>query len=209
MQEQPRYVPIVREPDLTRIAAATRAVLAEFDRLRELTGHRPDILARLYAARAVAADDDHGAARGLVVQADELRWAELDQLVRLAEAQLEPGRHADVGTWHQDCPDCQAVLAIGRIRARHRYRSVSPRSPPPPAAGQRGGGRPGGGRPGGGQPGGGQPGGGQPGAGQPGTPRRGTPQRGTLQRGTPGAGLLSAAGCPAPGGRVTPGRSAP
>ena len=138
MPEQPRYVPIVREPDLTRIAAATRAVLAEFGRLRELTGHRPDILARLYAARALAADDDHGAARGLVVQADELRWAELEQLVRLAEAQLEPGQHAAVGSWHPGCPDCQAVLAIGRIRARHRYRSVSPRSPPTPASGQHG-----------------------------------------------------------------------
>jgi hypothetical protein len=132
MEEQPRFVPIVREPDLPRIAAATRAVLAEFDRLRELAGHRPEILARLFAARALAADDVHGGAHGLVVQADELRWAELEQLVRLAESQLEPGRHAAVGTWHQDCPDCQAVLAIGRIRARHRYRTVSSRSPPRP-----------------------------------------------------------------------------
>jgi hypothetical protein len=132
MEEQPRCVPIVREPDLPRIAAATRAVLAEFERLRDLTGHRPDILARLYAGRALTADDDHGRAHGLVVQADELRWAELEHLVRLAESRLEPGQHADVGTWHQDCPDCQAVLAIGRIRARHRYRTVSPRRARPP-----------------------------------------------------------------------------
>ncbi len=132
MEEQPRYVRIAREPDLPRIAAATRAVLAEFERLRDLTGHRPEVLARLYAGRAVAADDDHGRAHGLVVQADELRWTELEHLVRLAETRLEPGQHADVGTWHQDCPDCQAVLAIGRIRARHRYRTVSPRPPPRP-----------------------------------------------------------------------------
>jgi hypothetical protein len=142
MEQQPEYVPIVREPDLPRITAATRAIFAEFDRLRRLTGHRPDILARLYAERALTADDDHGRAHGLVVQADELRWVELEHLVRLAETALEPGRHADVGTWHPDCPDCQAVLAIGRIRARHRYRTVSPRSrdvrpsgPGPPAAG--------------------------------------------------------------------------
>jgi hypothetical protein len=137
MEEQPEYVPIVREPDLPRIAAATRAVLAEFERLHELAGHRPDILARLYAVRAVTADDDHGRAQGLVVQADELRWTELEHLVRLAETRLEPGAHGEVGTWHQDCPDCQAVLAIGRIRARHRYRTVSPRqrARPPPARG--------------------------------------------------------------------------
>jgi hypothetical protein len=134
MDERPRQVPIVREPELPRIAAATRAVLAEFERLRRLAGHRSDILARLFAARALAADDEHGTAHGLVVQADELRWAELDQLVRLAEAQLEPGRHAGVGTWHQGCADCQAVLAIGRIRSRHRYRIVSarPRGRGPP-----------------------------------------------------------------------------
>lgn len=126
MQEQPPYDRIVREPDLRRLAAATRAVLREFDRLRELIGHRPEILAHLYAGNAVRADDDHGRAAGLVVQADVLRWSELDQLVRLAESQVDTDQHAGVGTWHPGCPDCQAVLAIARIRARHRYRTVGP-----------------------------------------------------------------------------------
>lgn len=122
--ERPEFVPIVREPDVRRLAAAAQAVLAEFDRLRELVGHRPEILAHLYAGTAVRADDDHGRSAGLVVQADELRWSELEELVRLAEAQLEPGQHAGLGTWHPGCPDCQAVLAVARIRARHRYRTV-------------------------------------------------------------------------------------
>jgi hypothetical protein len=129
MDEQPPYVSIVREPDLRRIAAATRALLAEFERLRELVGHRPEILAHLYAGSAVRADDDHGREHGLVIQADEMRWSELDQLVRLAESQVDTGQHAGVGTWHQDCPDCQAVLAIARVRARHRYRTVGPTAP--------------------------------------------------------------------------------
>jgi hypothetical protein len=129
MDERAEYVPIVREPDARRLAAAARALLAEFDRLRELVGHRPEILAHLYAGSAVRADDDHGRSAGLVIQADELRWSELEELVRLAEAQLEPGQHAGLGTWHPGCPDCQAVLAVARIRARHRYRTVGPGRP--------------------------------------------------------------------------------
>jgi hypothetical protein len=126
MDEQPPYVPIVREPDLRRLAAAARAVLAEFDRLRELVGHRPEILAHLYAGRAVRADDDHGRSQGFVVQADELRWSELEQLVRVAESHVDTGGHGGAGGWHRDCPDCAAVLALARIRARHRYRTVGP-----------------------------------------------------------------------------------
>jgi hypothetical protein len=135
VDERPRYVPIVREPDVRRLAAATRAVLAEFDRLRELVGHRPEILAHLYAGGAVRADDDHGRSAGLVIQADELRWSELDELVRLADAQLQPGQHAGLDTWHPGCSDCQAVLAIARIRARHRYRTVGPSHPAAGSAG--------------------------------------------------------------------------
>jgi len=134
VEEEPEYVRIVREPDLRRLAEATRAVLAEFERLRELVGHRPDVLAHLYAGRAIRADDDHGRARGFVVQADELRWRELDQLVRFAETAVDAGAHGGVGTWHRDCAECEAVLAMARIRARHRYRTVGPGTPPSAAS---------------------------------------------------------------------------
>jgi hypothetical protein len=135
LDEQPQYVPIVREPDVRRLASAARAVLAEFDRLRELVGHRPEILARLYATSAVRADDDHGRAAGLVIQADEMRWSELEEMVRLAEAQLESGQHAGISTWHPDCADCRGVLAVARVRARHRFRTVGPGHPPPAPGG--------------------------------------------------------------------------
>jgi hypothetical protein len=130
VDERPGYVPIVREPDLRRLAAASRAVLAEFERVRELVGHRPEILAHLYAGSAVRADDDYGRSAGLVIQADELRWAELDELVRFAEAQVEAGQHGGSGAWHPGCRDCQAVLAMARIRSRHRYRTVGPAGDP-------------------------------------------------------------------------------
>lgn len=126
MDEQRPYVRIVREPDVRRIATVTGALLREYERLRGLVGHRPEILARLYAGRAVRADDDHGRDAGLVVQADDLRWSELEQLVRVAESHVDAEGHAGVGTWHPDCADCEAALAIARIRARHRYRTVAP-----------------------------------------------------------------------------------
>jgi hypothetical protein len=129
----PEYVRIVREPELRRLAAATRAVLAEFERVRGLVGHRPDLLAHLYAGRAVRADDEYGRGSGLVIQADELRWAEIEHLVRMAEERTAAGDHAGVGSWHPDCADCEAVLAIARIRARHRFRTVGPSARPRPA----------------------------------------------------------------------------
>jgi hypothetical protein len=131
----PDGVRIVREPELRRLAAATRAVLAEFERVRELVGHRPDLLAHLYAGRAVRADDEYGRGSGLVIQADELRWAEVERLVRVAEEHLDAAGHAGVGTWHPGCADCEAVLAVARIRSRYRFRSVGSSERSRPAEG--------------------------------------------------------------------------
>jgi hypothetical protein len=124
VDERPGFVPIVREPDVRRLTVASRAVLAEYERVRELVGHRPKMLAYLYGASAVRADDDLGRESGLVVQADELRWDELVELIRVAEEQLAIARHAGLDDWHPGCRDCQAVLAIARIRARYHYRTV-------------------------------------------------------------------------------------
>ncbi len=44
MTDQP-FVPIVREPDLSRLAAARRAIEAEMPKLRALPHVRDDILA--------------------------------------------------------------------------------------------------------------------------------------------------------------------
>lgn len=128
MTEQP-FIPIVREPDLPRLAAAGRAVEAEIPRLRGLPPDRTDVLSSIYAARALAADDDHGRDHGLVVQADGLLWVELDDLARLAEPVLDPGRHAGPGAWHLDCPGCRGAQAAARIRSHRRYRTVGPGRP--------------------------------------------------------------------------------
>ncbi len=128
MTEQP-FIPIVREPELPRLAAAGRAVEAEIPRLRGLPPDRTDVVSSIYAARALVADDDHGRAHGLVVQADGLLWAELDDLARLAEPVLDPRRHAGPGAWHPDCPACRGAQAAARIRTHRRYRTVGPGRP--------------------------------------------------------------------------------
>jgi hypothetical protein len=123
--DQP-FIPIVREPELPRLTAAGRALEVEIPRLRDLPADRDDVRAAIYAARALVADDDHGRAHGIVVQADGLLWPELDDLARLAEPVLDPGRHAGPGTWHPDCPDCRGAQAAARIRTHRRYRTVGP-----------------------------------------------------------------------------------
>jgi len=64
---------IVREADLAWTSAATRAVSAELTRPRPSGRRGPEYLAPLVATSAVAADDDHGRARGAVVQAHRPR----------------------------------------------------------------------------------------------------------------------------------------
>jgi hypothetical protein len=130
MDSEPRYTPIVREPELQRVTAAARAVLAELERLRDIIGHRPTLLAHLLAGRALVADDEHGRRHGVVGQADGLHWSELDRLAGAAESAVDAGAHAGPGTWHPNCPECEVLAAVARIRARHRYRTVGPRPRP-------------------------------------------------------------------------------
>jgi hypothetical protein len=112
-EQQPRDA----QPD--RLDTAAEAVLADLARLERLVPNRPELMAHLHGRNAILADDDHGRARGLVVQADELRWSELAELARLAGAQVDQSGHATAGRWHQNCPACQAAVAIARIRAHH------------------------------------------------------------------------------------------
>lgn len=121
------FIPIVREPELPRLAAAGAAIEAEIPKLRDLPPARTDVFAGIYAARALVADDDHGREHGIVVQADGLIWAELDDLARLVEPVLDPTRHAGRGAWHPDCPACNGAQAAARIRTHRRYRTVGPR----------------------------------------------------------------------------------
>ena len=125
MTDQP-FVPIVREPDLPRLTAAGAAVLTEMERLTAAGVDRADLVAGLFATRALVADDQHGRNPGIVVQADTLRWDELEDLAGLAGPVLDPTRHAGTGTWHPACPACRGAQAAARIRGHRRYRTVGP-----------------------------------------------------------------------------------
>jgi hypothetical protein len=107
----PEPVRVVRAPDLPRIGAATRAVLAELTRPRPSGQWGPEYLAPIVAARAIAADDDHGRAHGIVVQADGLRWDELYPLTDLVASALDVDQHGSVGSWHPDCSACTTITA--------------------------------------------------------------------------------------------------
>jgi hypothetical protein len=122
------YVPIVRAPELPRVSAAARALAPDLEDLRAAVGHRTDLLAGLYASRALAADDEHGRGHGLVVQADGLLWPELTDLAWLASPALDPARHGGTGTWHPGCRECRGALAAARVAAWRRYRTIGPSS---------------------------------------------------------------------------------
>jgi hypothetical protein len=124
MSEQ---IQIVREPELPRINAATRAILVELTRLRPAGHWAPEYLAPMIATAAILADDEHGRELGLVVPADQLHWQELYALADLVAPGLDLQHHGGVGTWHPDCRACTAVTAYQRIVGHKRYRSVPPR----------------------------------------------------------------------------------
>jgi hypothetical protein len=120
---------IVREPDLPRIAAATRAVLAELARPRPSGQWATDHLAPMLAGEAINADDDHGRENLLVIQADKLRWPELRALAEVAAAVLDFDRHMAVNAVHDDCLQCTAIQAYRRVRSYDRYRTIGPNTP--------------------------------------------------------------------------------
>jgi hypothetical protein len=96
-----------------RDGAADAAVLAEMQRLAVIVGDRPDLLAHLYAGAAIRADDEHGRSNDLVIQADELRWADVQHLLRLAEAELTACPDAD--RHNSACPSCTLAATVARI----------------------------------------------------------------------------------------------
>jgi hypothetical protein len=125
----PAPIRIVREPDLPRIAAATRAVLAELTRPRLSGQWATDHLAPMLAGRSIAADDDHGREQERVVQADGLRWPELLTLAEVVAPALDFGRHMVANAYHPGCRECVALQAHRRLTGYTRYRTVGPDTP--------------------------------------------------------------------------------
>jgi hypothetical protein len=75
----------------------------------------PRLLANLYAAAALEADDAHGEERDLISQHYGISKTDLTTVIDLAASALD-GRHAVPGQLHGNCPSCDAALAPGRIR---------------------------------------------------------------------------------------------
>jgi hypothetical protein len=102
-----------------RLDLAAMAVRAHLDRLIAMpgVGNRPGLLAHLVAGLALRADDEHGRAGDMVIQADELRWAELAALSGRVEPMLAADGHAPDA--HPDCLGCELAATIARIRG-HR-----------------------------------------------------------------------------------------
>jgi len=77
----------------------------------------PEIVARLYAQAAVQADDEHGRTLGTIVQGDAVSWNELAEVRILLAGFADGAAHGAPGSWHPDCPGCDAATAYRKVSA--------------------------------------------------------------------------------------------
>jgi hypothetical protein len=108
---------IVRPVDTPRLTAATVGVSRKMGDVLNRAGAQwePRLLANLYAAAALEADDAHGAEHDLITQHHGITCTDLSAVLQLAGRALD-GRHGAAGDLHGDCPECGAVFALGRVR---------------------------------------------------------------------------------------------
>lgn len=108
---------IVRPVDTPRLAAAAVGVSRKMAEVLNQAAAQwePRLLASLYAAAALEADDARGDEHELVTQHYDIRRPDLAAVVELAGGAVD-GRHAAPGRLHRDCPRCHQVLALGRVR---------------------------------------------------------------------------------------------
>ena len=107
---------IVRPIDTPRLTAATVGVSRKMGEVLNQAGAQwePRLLANLYASAALQADDAHGEEHDLISQHYGISKADLVLVLDLATGTLD-GRHAVPNGIHNDCPDCDAAFALGRI----------------------------------------------------------------------------------------------
>lgn len=111
---------VVRSVDTQRSVAAGRAMEAAGAELGEkLTpAVGQSILGQLYGTRVVEADDRHGRLHGFVVQHDQVAWADVLEVARMAAPAVQalghPGPDCAVDP---NCGPCRAVRALGRLRS--------------------------------------------------------------------------------------------
>jgi hypothetical protein len=116
---------IVRPIDTPRLTAATRGVSRRMGDVLNRAGAQwePRLLANLYAAAALRADDAHGEEHDLITQHYGILKSDLLVVVNLAAASIV-GRHGGSGE-HGDCPGCLHSLALGRIRNAIEWTSAA------------------------------------------------------------------------------------
>jgi hypothetical protein len=108
---------IVRPSDTSRLTAATVGVSRKMGEVLNRAGAQwePRLLANLYAAAALEADDAHGEEHDLISQHYGISKTDLIAVIDLAASAVNPG-HAVPGQIHDSCPGCDAAFALGRIR---------------------------------------------------------------------------------------------
>lgn len=107
---------IVRPIATPRLTAAALGVSRKMgDVLNRASAQwEPRLLASLYAAAALEADDAHGSEHDLITQ-HGIGRADLAAVLHLAADALD-GQHAVAGAVHADCPRCDAAFVLGRVR---------------------------------------------------------------------------------------------
>ena len=108
---------IVRPIDTPRLTAATVGVSRKIGEVLNQAGAQwePRLLANLYAASALEADDAHGEEHDLISQHYGISKSDLIAVLDLASSALDR-RHAAPGQIRDHCPSCDAAFALGRIR---------------------------------------------------------------------------------------------
>ena len=108
---------IVRPLDTPRLTAAATGVSRKMGDVLNQAGAQwePRLLANLYAAAALEADDAHGTEHNLITQHYGIDRDDLVAVLDLA-AEAVDGLHAVIGELHPGCLRCGAVLALGRVR---------------------------------------------------------------------------------------------
>lgn len=115
-----RATVIVRPIETPRAQASARAMEdASAELGQQLTAAVGEPMwARLYGSRVLEADDAHGHIEGLVVQHDQIRWADVLAVAAFAAPRIDADEHPGPAcrTIAGGCPACRALRALARLR---------------------------------------------------------------------------------------------
>lgn len=111
---------IVRPVETPRAQAGARAMEDASAELGQQLGPAvgQPMWARLYGLRVLDADDSHGHGQGLVVQHDQVRWADVLAVAAFTAPRIDPADHPQPACRDipGGCSDCRALRALARLR---------------------------------------------------------------------------------------------